>query len=164
VEPAEVREQDLGLLRRALGVSTVSPDPTTKVGAVLANTEGIVIATGFNRFPRGITPDARLNDRPLKNEMVIHAEPNVILQGLELISKVGMYFCTLYITTLPCARCTGIILDANIGSVVCLEPTAEFLTRWKDSVELSRSLFEEAGVQLKEYSLEELDRDGKEQI
>jgi len=163
VEPAQIKERDIRLLRLALGVSTKSPDPTTKVGAVLANDAGIALVWGTNRFPTGITHDHRLDDRPLKNEIVIHAEPNVVLQALGKFGAQEMPFMTLYITHLPCARCTGIILDAGIGSVVCIEPSKDFFSRWGASCELSRSLFEEAGVPLTEYSNEELYQNGKEE-
>ena len=67
----------LGLARE---VSCWSKDPSTKIGAVIADNQGRVVALGYNGFARNIEDaDEKLNLRELKYEMVVHAEVNAVL-------------------------------------------------------------------------------------
>ena len=51
----------------AEAAATLSKDPSTKVGAVAVNDDGIVVATGYNGFPRGVQDlEERLCERNLK--------------------------------------------------------------------------------------------------
>lgn len=151
-------------LRLACSAATCSKDPTTKVGAVLAKLRGRVhmIASDCNRFPDGVDCSRkRLENRPLKNDIVVHAEANVILAAR--LDRESASMCSLYVTTLPCCRCAGLIIQAGIRRVVCLAPTAEYLKRWAGSVRLTKRMFREAGVQLKLYNEEDI-RDESEEL
>ena len=86
-----------------------SKDPSTKVGAVVVDPGNRrIVSTGFNGFPLGVEDtEARLENREVKYEMVVHAEQNALLfAGPQAIG------CTLYVTPLPpCARCAVIIIQ-----------------------------------------------------
>ena len=123
-------------------VKTWSKDPSTQVGAVIAN-DKVLVSQGFNGFPKGF-PDSPelLNDREKKYEITIHAELNAILHA-----ERNLLDCTIYTTTFPCARCASVIVQSGIGWVVTHEPSDELVTRWGSSFELARMILEEGGVE-----------------
>jgi len=128
-----------------------SKDPSTKVGAVVAdpNTKRIV-STGFNGFPSGVEDlDERLNDRSVKYEMVVHAEQNALVY-----SGAKAAGCTIYVTPLPpCARCAVVIIQTGIKRVVCPEP--DFSREpWATQSRISEQMFKEAGVKVDYYQAE----------
>lgn len=132
-------------LKMAMMVSSKSKDPSTKVGAVVVRPDSSVVAVGYNGFPRGIadTPE-RLNDRPTKYSLVVHAEMNAILTARE--SLVGY---TLYTTPfMPCDRCFVHVIQAGIERVVFPTATAEQESRWGEAFKKVRELAEEAGIEL----------------
>lgn len=122
-------------------VSTWSKDPTTKVGCVIAEDKRIV-AIGFNGFPTFINDDARLNDRPLKHQIVIHAECNAIM-----FAQRNLNGCSIYVhPIIPCPQCASKIIQCGIVSVFA--PKTDRKEAAGLDLDLSRRLFEEAGVQL----------------
>jgi dCMP deaminase len=100
-------------------VATWSKDPSTQVGAVIANPKTKrVVSMGFNGFPS-----------------LLFAGP--VAEG-----------CTLYVTPLPpCARCGVIIIQAGIKRVVSPVPDKS-KEPWKTQSEISEQMFLEAGVQV----------------
>lgn len=69
----------------AMQVSQWSKDPRSKVGAVITDAKGRVLALGFNGFPRNVhdCPE-RLGDPDEKYPKVVHAEANAaLLLGLQ---------------------------------------------------------------------------------
>lgn len=125
----------------ARGTAKYSPDPSTKVGAVI--TQGVFYWKAHNDFPPGI-PDSWWRDRELKYRAVVHAEVAVLL-------KAGSKAAggTMYITHHPCRDCAKIIAAAGIQCVVCpSEP-------WRDDPEVRKScrdaaeLLEYAGVEVR---------------
>lgn len=125
-------------------VSERSKDPSTQVGAVIVDRNMHIVSTGFNGFPRGVKDDDRLHNRELKYEMVIHGEINAVIAA-----KRDLTGCTVYTYPFPpCSRCAAILIQAGIKCVVAPPPTE----RWKDSCNLGRELFLEAGVEVDWYS------------
>jgi dCMP deaminase len=105
-----------GLAKR---ISVWSKDPKAKVGAVLLNRLGWPIALGYNGFPAGIEDDInKLEDGKLKNQMVVHAEQNVLLcAGPQ--AREG----TVYVFGKPiCPRCAVLLIQAGIKRVVGIQP------------------------------------------
>ncbi|WP_091977027.1 deoxycytidylate deaminase [Bradyrhizobium ottawaense] len=126
----------------AEAVAYASKDPSTKVGAVIVRPDRTVASMGYNGFPRGIKDsDERLNDRPTKYSMVVHAEPNAILSAREPVRGYSIYT-----TLFTCADCAKLIIQAGIKKVV--SPTYD-IERWEKSLTLSKQLFTEAGVEFK---------------
>jgi dCMP deaminase len=124
-------------------IASWSKDPSTKVGAVIVGENGQIIAQGYNGFPRGVNDsDERYNDRPVKYKYVVHAEMNAILNAL--YNGASVRDATLYVHALPvCNECAKAIIQAGIKRVVMDTPVQE---RWKESWDIAKTMFEEAGV------------------
>jgi len=124
--------------------ATRSNDPSSKFGAVIVDQDtGSVISHGWNGFPPGITEDDRMHNRAIKYEYVVHAETRAIINAHRDLTGTIMF-----VNGLPCCRCAVNIIEAGIHTVVTSTPTADYLSRWAESVERTRNLFKEAGVRL----------------
>jgi dCMP deaminase len=132
-------------LKLAQEVSTWSKDPSTKVGAVIVGKNGQIVSQGYNGFPRGISDRAeRLNDRPLKYKLVVHAERNALLNAL--YNGVSVKGCTLFVHGLPvCNECAKSIIQAGISKVYFDTHPKE---QWAESTEFALNMFKEAGVEV----------------
>ncbi|MEY9138462.1 dCMP deaminase [Bradyrhizobium diazoefficiens] len=139
---------DRHFVRCAKEYAEASKDPSTKVGAVIVRPDRTTAAWGYNGFPRGIadTPE-RLNDRPTKYELVVHAEANAILTARE-----PLHGYTIYTTFFSCAGCAKLIIQAGIKRIV--SPTYD-VERWAESMKLAHALYDEAGVRWKLIDLDE---------
>lgn len=122
-------------------VASWSKDPSTRVGAVIADDNQRIVSLGFNGLPRGVKDDERLMDRETKYKMVLHAEANAILFAGRDLSG-----CTIFVTRPPCAQCAAMIIQKGIKRVVFKEPPTEFSARWGADIELAAGMFAEAGV------------------
>ena len=81
-------------------ISTWSKDPSTQVGAVIVRPDKTIASVGFNGFPRGVDDrPEKLADRPLKYQMIVHAEINAIRARADHIRAIAAY-----------ARVTGLTL------------------------------------------------------
>lgn len=132
--------------KRFLGLATHvaswSKDPSTKVGAVIADSKNRIVSLGFNGFARGVEDDERLNDRATKYAMVLHAEENAILFAGKNLSD-----CSIFVSGLPpCSHCASLIVQCGIKKVYAWKQ--EIPERWRDNVELTKKIFKEAGVTL----------------
>jgi dCMP deaminase len=125
-------------------ISVLSNDPSTKVGAFIGKGQN-PISFGYNRFPKGVaeTPE-RLNDRPVKYAMVLHAEASAILNA----GRDGCSGATLYVTLPPCCECAKLIIEAGIKRIITLAPTQDQLERWGKSFDYSGTMLSEAGVEV----------------
>lgn len=125
-------------------VSSWSKDPSSKIGVVLVKNRRI-IATGYNGFPAGVedSPE-RLNDRPTKYALVVHAEMNALLQAGPAAQGATLYLYGL--PGPPCAGCAKHIVQAGISRI--LTRTGEEAERWADEFAKARLLLEEGGVTL----------------
>lgn len=116
-----------------------SKDPSTQVGAVIADDRNHIISIGYNGFPSGVhdCPDL-LNDRPSKYARVVHAEPNAILQAGERARGAKM-ICTLF----PCNECTKLIIQAGIKYLIAPAPD---MSREAAQYDVSLDMLARAGV------------------
>jgi len=89
-----------------------SPDPSTKVGAVIVS-GGYAVGIGWNDFPQGI-PLEWWDDRERKYRAVVHAEVAAIARAGAL--AVGG---TMVVTHHPCQECAKAIAAAGIRCLVC---------------------------------------------
>lgn len=132
-------------LDMATHVGGWSKDPSTKTGCVIVRPDRTVASVGYNGFPRGVNDsDERLNDRPVKYAMVVHAEPNAILAAGGSVEG-----CTAYVTPWPpCSTCAALLIQAGIKRVVAPDATDEQKERWGDSFVIASTMLIEAGVEL----------------
>ena len=131
----------LGLAKE---ISTWSKDPSSQIGAVAIGSKGQVLAQGYNGFPRGIDDvEHRYNNKETKYKYVVHAEQNVIYNAT--YNGVSLDGATLYVWGLPvCSECAKGVVQVGIKRVVM--PQKTYPKQWVKSFELSKELFEEAGV------------------
>lgn len=134
---------DIKFLALAEHISRWSKDPSTKVGAVIVRPKtNVCVSFGYNGFPIGVVDsDERLANRELKYPMIVHAEANAIAFARQDITG-----CTLYLNNLlPCSTCAGLIIQSGIKRVVSNYKANE---RWDANFEITRQMFDEAGVTL----------------
>ena len=75
----------------------------TPVGAVLVY-QGKIIASSFNHSLKECDP-------------TLHAEMNVIKQGVKILQTKNLSSCSLYVTLEPCLMCLGGIINSHIKEV-----------------------------------------------
>jgi dCMP deaminase len=116
-------------------VAKWSKDPSTKVGAVIFDSSGRILSTGYNGFPRGVYDhEERYLDRETKYKFVVHAELNAILNATQPLT--GDY---LYVTLSPCSECAKAIIQSGIVSVTYRDLRSDPYTN---------IMFREAGVEM----------------
>jgi dCMP deaminase len=140
-----INKWDRRYFRLASRISRWSKDPKAKVGAVLLNRWGWPIALGYNGFPSGIEDDVnKLANSKLKNDMVVHAEQNVLL-----VAAANARGGTIYVYGKPiCPRCAVLIIQAGLKRVAGIQPDpkANPGSTTHKSGQLSLRMFEEADV------------------
>ena len=125
----------------AHAAATKSKDPSTKVGAVVVDSERRIVSVGFNGPPRGTDDEYAYSYREFKLLRVLHAEENAILFAARPLMG-----CAIYVTNHPCAHCAAVIVQSGIGRVMHPPVSAEFAERWGENMKHARMMFEEAGV------------------
>jgi tRNA(adenine34) deaminase len=94
------------LMRLAIDVAHSATDAgDVPVGALVINSDGIVIGRGFN-------------EREAKNDPTAHAEVVAIRSAAARLQKSRLDGCTLIVTLEPCAMCAGAIAQSRISKVV----------------------------------------------
>ena len=90
----------------ALDVARIAPQTgDVPVGAIVINSEGVVVGKGFNEREAGNDPTA-------------HAEIVAIRSAASRLQKSRLDGCTLIVTLEPCAMCAGAIAQSRISKVV----------------------------------------------
>jgi dCMP deaminase len=142
---------DTRFLGLAAHISSWSKDPSSQVGAVITDGNRIV-SLGYNGFAAGVNDTAdRLEDRACKLNLTIHAEENAMI-----FAKRDLTGCTVYVTHPPCPRCASKLVQEEVKRVVFIAPSADFLSRWSDDLELSYQMYEEAGIKHIAYDLDDI--------
>ena len=137
---------DARFLDLAQSVAGWSRDPSTQVGAVIVRPNRTIASIGYNGFPRGVCDlSQRLQDREEKLAMTVHAELNAILAAREPLHGFTLYVWPFH----PCASCAAAIIQAGITEVVAPIAPADVAERWKRSLRIAQTMFDEAGVELR---------------
>ncbi len=123
-------------------VGSWSKDPSTQVGAVITDGNRIV-SVGFNGYPHSVSDKADVDDREMKLLKTIHAEENAILFAQRDLSD-----CEIWVTHFPCPNCAAKIIQTGIKHVNCPSPDADFLSRWEEKINVSKTMFKEANVKI----------------
>lgn len=111
-----------------------SKDPSTQVGACIANDQNKIVGVGYNGFPSGCSDDelpwAREGDfLETKYPYVCHAELNAVLNS---ISR-DLRNCRIYVGLFPCNECTKVIIQSGISEIIYLSD------KYKDSDQVRAS-------------------------
>ena len=131
---------DQTFLDLATVIARRSKDPSSQVGAVIVDAHRRVVSLGYNGYPRGVEDTADTDPREIKLWKTIHAEENALL-----FAGRSLEFCTLYVTHHPCPTCAAKIVQTGIRRVVYLRQPG-FEKRWSEQLDVSRSIFSQAGV------------------
>lgn len=94
-------------------VSYRSPDPDTKHGCVIVDSENRIVSTGYNGPVRGLPDSTFPWTRPEKYKWVIHAEDNAVLWA-----RRDLKGCAAYVTGMPCTACMRRFIQAGITKVI----------------------------------------------
>lgn len=144
-------EKILKLYGIALEISKLSKD-TRKVGAVICNSDLVILAMGYNGPPRGVLDTAARFEYPLKLIYASHAEANAIAQAAN--EGVRLKDSWLLVTELrPCAACTKLIIQAGIKKVAYPRLDEQVLasSKWSEEWRHSKIMFLEANIEVYEY-------------
>lgn len=152
-------EKDQYYLNMCLQIADRSNDPSTKVGAIIVNDSDY--CTGYNRFPLGIKDTSeRWNDRDMKIKLVVHAEIAALIKAIKAkfrMDKSVLYMWAKDVKTgitwggPPCIRCAVELIQAGIGEIRV--PVHKGIPeRWRDDLDLSRSIILEAGIKYTEIT------------
>jgi dCMP deaminase len=139
---------DKRFLKFAYETSTWSKDPSTQIGSVIIEpNKRIILSQGYNGFPRGISDNTdRLINREEKYKYTIHAEMNSIYNAS--FSGVCLDGAHLYVHGLPvCSKCALGVIQVGIKRVVMYIPSIIKNQTWIDEWEISKELFNEAGIE-----------------
>ena len=130
----------------ALLAAKRSKDPSTQVGACIVDNANVILATGYNGFPKGCSDDEFPWDREgeiTKYPYVVHAELNAILnaQGKDLRNA------RIYVALFPCNECAKAIIQSGISEVVYLSD------KYADTpgVKASKLMRKTSGVKLTKF-------------
>lgn len=138
-------------LELADSIAGWSKDPSRGVGAIIVTPSRQIIATGYNGLPRGIEDRPDRLERPVKYDLIVHAEMNAIVQCAR--NGTPPNGCTLYSTFSPCVHCTLAIIQCGIAAVVTRRVSG-MDAHWNESIAKSRSLLDEAKIPLVEVDIE----------
>ena len=134
---------DLRFLDLAAEISSWSKDPSTQIGAVIAD-GNVLVSVGYNGLPRGMKDDERLEDREWKYKTIIHGEINAIHHANRPLKG-----CTLYnVPFMPCSVCASQIIQVGISRVVTRHSSNP---RWQENFVISKQNFSECGVDITLY-------------
>jgi len=127
----------------ALEIATWSKDPEKQVGAICVSPDKRGIIVGYNGFPTGIEDSEELlNNKKLKNILMVHAEANCIVNG-----DTSLRGWTMHVTKAPCTECAKLMINSRIKRVVCPNPGGS----WKDDQLMAISLLTEAKIEVEFY-------------
>jgi dCMP deaminase len=123
-----------------------SKDTNKKVGAVIVDTDNIVLSMGYNGIPRDCDDsiDARY-ERPMKYLFTEHAERNAIYHAAR--HGVSLKNCKIYVTLFPCADCARAIIQSGISKIIAPEPNLEHEI-WGVHFQAAIGMFNEAKIDI----------------
>ena len=94
------------LMRQAIEVArSATQSGDIPVGALIINSEGVIIGRGFN-------------EREANNDPTAHAEVVAIRAAAARLQKSRLDGCTIVVTLEPCAMCAGAIAQSRISHCV----------------------------------------------
>jgi dCMP deaminase len=134
-------------MRMAHVISERSKDPSTQVGAVIADIKNVVLGLGYNGFPRGIESDQLPWEREggfvdTKYAYICHAEENAVYNANQKVSGAKVY-CTLF----PCNECAKTLIQNGITEVI-FENDKYHET---ETCIAARRLLDAAGIKYRQY-------------
>lgn len=141
------------LIYDAYVVARESPDPSTQNGALLWNSAGQLIGVDHNRFPQGVEYTAERFERPLKYEVIEHAERNAIYWAAAAGRKT--LYSTMVAPWAACSDCARAIIQAGVKRLVRHQQATDHANSlaapgkdWSGSISTADQMLHEAGVEI----------------
>lgn len=133
-------------LRIADTFASNSPDPSSKIGAILYNQFGVSCGHGWNSFPANMIVDSSYyHNRDLKYDRVIHAEMRCLLMaGLDCLGG------SMYTGCPPCKDCAKHIAEARVKRVYFWESRMhhDFVKRNSENIHVAMQVLAECDVKV----------------
>ena len=156
---------DLAMLFEAYKAAMGSAHVSTRVGAVLTNDDGKIVARAYNGFPEGIPETLEaVNNPEIWDLYELHPEIRVLLA----LAAIGIKEAqagdrkanlTLYITHTPCSSCASAIVAAHgIGlKTVVLDADSimqesKYSRKWLLRAHQGRQILQDSGVAIRYFS------------
>jgi dCMP deaminase len=134
---------DYRFIDHAAIVANWSKDPSTQTGAVIVRPDNTIASQGYNGFPKNIKDDTTLlANREEKYKRIVHCEMNALIFAREPLEGYTLYTWPF----LSCSRCAVHMIQAGIAKAIAPTLPKELEERWAADLELTKSLFKEAGV------------------
>lgn len=129
-------------LSLAVEVSRWSKDPVRKQGASMCSPDSRSWSFGYNGFPPGISDDDERLNGPEKNDLMVHAELNAILNA-----GCDVEGWRMHVTDFPCLSCAKAIVSKRISYVIVPHGPREG-SKWYADHMKALYLFNESSVGL----------------
>jgi dCMP deaminase len=134
-------------MQLAFLIAQRSKDPNTQNGACIVDSNHVVIALGYNGFPRGCSDDdlpwGRAGEfTEKKYAYVVHAETNAIYNA-----STSVRGCRLYATLFPCNECAKALIQTGIREIIYADDFYHDDPQWV----ASRRMLDLAGVTYRQY-------------
>lgn len=136
---------DLKMMAKAIEQSKKSTDRSRQVGCVIADSNGTIIARGWNTVPNGCVHTEERHQRPAKYAWTEHAERNAIYQAAR--EGVSLQGCEIFVPWYPCADCARAIIQSGISRMVAYPPDFND-PQWGSDFRLVEEMLHEAGVKI----------------
>lgn len=140
------KNQVAAFMKMAYELNTLSLDPSTNIGAMLAM-GNIPLVGGCNNFADGVQKSPEREKRPQKYFYYEHGERNAVYYCARLgIATAG---ATMYTMGIPCADCARAVIQAGIRSIVVhkqFEDACGLRENWTESCKVGGAMLMEAGV------------------
>lgn len=125
-------------------VAAGSPDPSTKVGCILFDLQGNILAHGHNTFPANSDHSKLTFNRPDKYFTIIHAEMKA-LSNKSKSSNTDIPYGAL-VTQMPCTGCLKHLIDAGVREVYYLNDSVMKRIASEDEMRCLSYLVEAANI------------------
>jgi dCMP deaminase len=139
------------LMHDAYRFAQRSPDPSTQNAAMLFNVSGLLIGHGINEFPEGVEYTNDRWERPLKYEVIEHAERNAIFMA----AKHGLSTeqSTMVVPWAACSDCARAVIQAGVRRLVRHKQATDRGQgrNWDGTITTADMMLREAGVQVIDY-------------
>jgi dCMP deaminase len=101
----------------AFEVAKKSKDPSSKVGCVIVDSDHRPISFGYNGFVASCDESLMTFERPLKYNLIIHAEMNALIFAHRSVKNAKAY-----VTHGPCENCLKHLIQAGIKEIYYKNP------------------------------------------
>jgi dCMP deaminase len=144
------------VLLAAYNLAKESPDPSTQNGAIILGSSWrdvelenrlqiFIKGKACNTFPKAVKSSPERLQRPLKYDLIEHAERRAIYDAA--FNGVPLQGTTMFVPYFACAACARAIICSGIKEVIGhQEMMNKTPAHWKKSIEIALIMLEEAGI------------------